>query len=239
MMAGRPQGIQVDVVAFFAHPDDVDFLCGGTIAKLAAEGKRIWYVLATSGDKGTSDRAIPPHELAVRREIEQRNAAMALGALGVSYLGYPDGFLEDTAEFRGKLVRQLRLLRPDVVITFDPYRRSHNHRDHRTIGQATLDAAFPLARDHLAYPEHLTEEGLEPHRVAEVWLAGPDDPDYYVDIGDHFHQRLRAIACHKSQVGDAGMSDEFEERMRQRSREVGEAAGYEFAEAFRRIQFRR
>lgn len=238
-MSPRRAAPRADVLVIVAHPDDADFLCGGTIAKLARDRKRIWYVLATSGDKGTSDRSIPPHELAVRREVEQRNAARELGAKGCVFLGYPDGFIENTAELRGDLVRVIRRFRPELIITWDGYRHGFNHRDHRTVGQATLDAVFPLARDHLAYPEHLTEERLEPHRVEEVWLAGSDEPDYYIDVGDFFHQRLRAIACHISQVGDLTANEEFIDRMRERGREVGRKVGIEYAEAFRRVTFRR
>ena len=229
---------RADVLVVIAHPDDAEFSCGGTIAKLAREGKNIWYVLATSGDKGTSDRTLVPWELAALREVEQRNAAAALGAKGCLFLGYPDGFLEDKADLRGKLVRVIRALQPDILITWDGYARRFNHRDHRTIGTSVLDAAFPLARDHLAYPEHLVEEGLETHKVGEAWLVGADEQDYYVDIGDYFHQRMQAIACHVSQVG-AREPAAFEEQMRERARETGKKVGMEYAEGFRRITFRR
>ncbi len=237
-MSPRKARPRADALVVIAHPDDAEFAFGGTIAKLAREGKKVWYVLATSGDKGTSDRTLVPWELAARREVEQRNAAAALGAKGCIFLGYPDGFLEDTADLRGKLVRVIRTLQPDILITWDGYARRFNHRDHRTIGVSVLDAAFPLARDHLAYPEHLLEEGLETHKVGEAWLVGADEPDYYVDIGDYFHQRSQAIACHVSQVGDRDPAA-FEERMRERSRETGAKVGMDYAESFRRITFRR
>lgn len=195
-------------------------------------------VLATSGDKGTEDRSIPPHELAARREIEQRNAAAALGACGCTFLGYPDGFVEDVPDLRGKLVRMIRLLKPDILITWDGYRHSFNHRDHRTIGVVALDACFPAARDHLYYPDQITDEGLDTHKVGEAWLVGADQPDYYVDVGDYFHQRARAAACHISQIGKRTPTT-FEKRWRERAREVGKAAGMEYAEGFRRVVFRR
>ncbi len=238
-MSPRRAFPKADVLVIVAHPDDADFVCGGTIAKLTRERKRLWYVLTTSGDKGTSDRGIPPHELAVRREVEQRNAARELGAKGCVFLGYPDGFVENTVELRRDLVRVIRGFRPDLVITWESMRRTFNHRDHRKTGEAALDAIFPLARDHLVFPELLEEEGLEPHKVEEVWLAGSDDPDYYVDVGDYFHQRLRAIACHVSQVGDLAANEEFVERMRERPRETGRKVGMDYAEAFRRVSFRR
>lgn len=174
--------------------------------------------------RAASDRSIAPWQLAARREVEQRNAARMLGAEGVIYFGYPDGFLEDTPDLREKLVRVIRTLKPDIAITWDGYARRFNHRDHRTIGISLLDAIFPLARDHLAFPDLLYEEGLEPHKVGEAWLAGSDEPDYYVDIGDYFHQRAQAAICHVSQVGGREPAA-FEKQMRERARELAERAG--------------
>ena len=99
------------------------------------------------------------------------------------FLRYPDGYVEDTAELRGKIVREIRRLKPDLVVTWDPFRRGFNHRDHRLTGQAALDAIYPLARNPLGYPEHL-EEGLEVHRVNEVLLAGSDQADHWVDVSE-------------------------------------------------------
>jgi LmbE family N-acetylglucosaminyl deacetylase len=229
---------RAEVLVVMAHPDDAEFGCGGTIASLAAQGKCVWYVLITSGDKGTEDRDMPPHELAARREIEQRNAARALGAAGCTFLAYPDGFVEDTPELRGKLVGVIRRLKPDIVITWDGYRHSFNHRDHRLTGIVALDACFPGARDHLYFPEHLTEEGLDTHKVGEAWLMGADQPDHFVDVGDFFKQRGRAVACHVSQIGKRPPTS-FEKRWRARAREVGKAAGMKYAEGFRRVAFRR
>jgi len=218
-----------------AHPDDAEFLCGGTIARWCAEGWEVNYVLATSGDMGSHDPEMTRERLAVLREREQQQAAKALGVRQCVFLRYPDGSVEDTAEFRGQLVRQIRRFRPDLVVTWDAFRGSFNHRDHRLTGQAVLDAVYPLARSRLSYPEHL-EEGLEPHHVREVLLAGTDQPNYYVDVSDFFAKKMQALRRHKSQIG-RHPARELRKRLRERLAAVGKEAGYELAEAFRRIEW--
>ncbi len=219
-----------------AHPDDAEFVCGGTIARWCHEGWEVSYVLATSGDMGSHDVQMTRDQLARIRQREQRLAAKVLGVRACVFLGYADGFVEDTYEFRGRLVREVRRLRPDVVVTWDPFRNSFNHRDHRLTGQAALDAVYPLARSHLAYPEHL-EEGLEPHRVTEVLLAATDRANHYVDVSDFFPKRMQALRRHRSQVGRYP-ARELRKRVRERLAEIGKEAGYPLAEAFHRIQWR-
>lgn len=230
-MADQPPSVLVIV----AHPDDAEFICGATVARWCAEGREVNYVLATSGDKGSSDPEMTSEKLAAIREREQRRAAKALGVRECVFLGYPDGFVEDTAEFRGRLVREIRRFRPEVVVTWDPF-RGPNHRDHRLTGQAAVDAANPLSRSHLFYPEHL-EEGLQPHRVQELLLAASDEPNYYVDVSDFLHKKIQALRCHRSQVGRYP-ARELRKFMRQRMAEVGKAEGYKLAEAFRRLEYR-
>jgi LmbE family N-acetylglucosaminyl deacetylase len=219
-----------------AHPDDAEFLCGGAIARWCSEGWEVSFVLATSGDKGSHDDDITSEELKAIREAEQRAAAKALGVRTCVFLGYGDGFVEDTPELRGKLVREIRRFKPDVLVTWDPFRQSHNHRDHRLTGQAALDAAYPLSRSHLYYPEHLAE-GLKPHRISEALLAGTDRPNHYVDVTDYFDKRMRALMRHKSQIGRYG-AREVRKRLRERLAEVGKEAGYKLAEQFHRIEWR-
>lgn len=216
-----------------AHPDDAEFLCGGSIAKLCAEGWEVNYILTTSGDMGTRDDKMSRPAMAAIREKEQVEAATVLGVKEVVFLRYPDGFYEDTAESRGKIVREVRRLKPDLVITWDPYRTSFTHRDHRLTGQSTMDALYPLARNPLGYPEHLLE-GLEVHRVNEVWLAGSPDPDHYVDVTDQFDIRIKALRKHKSQIGGAPIAG-LRKRLRDRLKEVAKEQEFELGEAFRRI----
>jgi LmbE family N-acetylglucosaminyl deacetylase len=220
-----------------AHPDDAEFACGGTIARWAEEGREVVYVVCTNGDKGSGDPAMTSEKLAKVRIHEQLNAAKTLGVKEVIFLGYPDGELEDTAEFRGKLVLLIRKFRPDIVITMEPHRTGHQHRDHRVAGIVTLDAIFPYARDHLSYPEQLTN-GVRPHKVGEAYLAGSENADLCVDIHDKFPQKLAALQCHVSQVGHRP-KDEFEKMLREMAARAGSKFNTPLAECFRRIEFRR
>jgi LmbE family N-acetylglucosaminyl deacetylase len=216
-----------------AHPDDAEFLCGGTIARWCSEGWEVNYVLTTSGDMGHRDQQMTREKLAKIREREQLAACRVLGVKECVFLRYPDGFVEDTAELRGKLVREIKRFKPDVVVTWNPYRTSFTHRDHRLTGQAAIDAVYPLARNYLGYPEHL-EEGLAPHRVSEVLLAGSEQPDYYVDVSDFLNKKIEALKKHKSQLGGVSIR-ELRKRVRARMAETGRQAGYKLAEGFRRI----
>jgi LmbE family N-acetylglucosaminyl deacetylase len=219
-----------------AHPDDADFLCAGSVARWVSEGWEVSYVLVTSGDKGSHEEEMTSERLAAVREDEQRAAAKAVGVSECVFLGYPDGFVEDTAELRGKLVREIRRFKPDRVVTWDAYRTGHNHRDHRLTGQAALDAVYPLSRSHLYYPEHL-EEGLEPHRVKEALLAGTDRPNYHEDVSDFFGKKMKALRCHKSQLGRYPFG-EVRKRVRQRMADAGKEVGFKLAEAFHLIEWR-
>lgn len=232
-MMGQPGEGPKRALVIVAHPDDAEFLCGGSIARWCAEGWEVTYVIATNGDRGSHDIEVSPKALAMARQQEQRNAAARLGVRECIFLGYPDGFAEDTPEFRGRLVKEIRRWRPDMVVTWDAYRNSFNHRDHRITGQVALDAVYPLARSPLYFEEHLLE-GLREHSVNEVLLAGTDKPDHFVDISDYFHVKLDAVMCHKSQVGRRDRQ-EMEKRMRERAQEAGREPGYALAEAFRRL----
>ncbi len=204
------------LMAIMAHPDDIDFGAAGSIAKWCAEGWTVYYVLATSGDKGTHE-GLTRQELAAMREEEQREAARVLGVKEVFFLGYPDGFLEATAELKGQIVRLLRKYKVDVVLTWDGFRRGFNHTDHRNIGIATRDAIYPAVRDHLYYEEHAAE-GLDAHQVNELLLAGAEDPDYFVNISGFIEKKVDAILCHRSQVSTRNR-DEMLKNMRERARQ--------------------
>ena len=227
--AGGPRKALVIV----AHPDDAEFLCGGTVARWCAEGWTVDYLLTTSGDMGSKEEGMTRKKLLSIREKEQRAAAKALGVRRCIFLRYPDGYVEDTVELRGKIVREIRRLKPDLVVTWDPFRRGFNHRDHRLTGQAALDAIYPLARNPLGYPEHL-EEGLKIHRVNEVLLAGTDQPDYHVDVSNYLEKKMEALSKHVSQIGQAPPK-ELRKRLRNRMAQAGKKPGYKLAESFRRI----
>ena len=223
-----------DIMLIVAHPDDAEFGAAGSIAAWTAEGKSVVYVVCTSGDKGTSDRSISPAELVLLRQQEQRDAAAVLGVDEVVFLGMKDQGLEETPEFREKIVRLIRTYRPEMVISSDPYRRYVWHRDHRIVGQVVMDALFPYARDHMAYPG-LLEEGLEPHKVKEALFFGADEPNYWIDISDTFTKKVEALACHASQVKEFQV-DNLESWLRKRYRRLADGSDYELAEAFHRIK---
>lgn len=217
-----------------AHPDDAEFMCGGSVAKWCAQGWTVYYVLATSGDKGTHEEALTGQELAAIREQEQRDACRVLGAKDVIFLGMPDGFLEPNAEFRGEIVKVLRKYRPDVVVTWDGFRKGFNHSDHRAVGIAVRDAIYPAVRDHLYYPE-LAANGLGAHQVNEMLLAGTDEPDYHVDISAHLETKLQAVLCHRSQLGQR-TREEIEKTWRERMRSARRGS---MTESYKRVSIRR
>ncbi|HEU5348801.1 MAG TPA: PIG-L deacetylase family protein [Ktedonobacterales bacterium] len=214
------------VMVIFAHPDDAEFLCSGTVARFARSGYRVQYVLATSGDKGSNDPTATPEQLVATREAEQHAAAKTLGVEEVTFLRHMDGELEVNIAFRREIVQVIRKGKPDVVLTFDPWQRYQIHPDHRAIGQTTLDAVA-AARDRLYYPEQLTD-GLAEHRVHNVYFFATDVPNYYVDITSTIGQKIEALLCHTSQIG----SRDIGEFVRARARVVGAEIGVEYAEAF-------
>ena len=222
------------------HPDDAEIACGGTVARWIREGTQVYYVVCTNGDKGSDDPQMTSERLAEIRVAEQLEAARILGVKEVVMLGYPDGELEDTREFRKQLVRAIRRFKPQVVFCPDPVRQnSYWHRDHRICAQVTLDAIFPYARDHLHFPELLKEEGLEPHKVRTLLLWGAEHPDTYVDTSETLETKIKALYCHTSQVGGLRNPDrEAKHWLAENAHRLGEKVGYQYAEAFRAIHFR-
>ncbi len=223
-----------DILIVVAHPDDAEFGAAGSIAKWTAAGKSVVYVLCTNGDKGSSDRSITPEELARIRQQEQREAATLLGVKEVVFLDMVDQQLEDTPAFREEIVRLIRRFRPEIMLSLDPYRRYLWHRDHRIVGQVVMDALFPYARDHMAYPQMLAE-GLAPHKVKEVLFFGTEDINYHIDISETFALKLAALQCHASQVKELHVGD-LKLFLQKRCQSMAEGTPYELAEAFHRVK---
>jgi len=226
-----------DMLVISAHPDDAEFGVAGTVANWTRAGKKVVYVVCTRGEKGTTDRHLNSEELAAVREKEQMAAARLLGVAAVDFLGLPDQGLEDTPAFREQIVRVIRRYRPQTVVTSDPYRRYVWHRDHRIAGQVVLDAVFPYARDHLAYPDMLAE-GLEPHKVRVMLFWAAEDVNYRSDITATFALKLAALRCHASQVRELGISN-LEDWLRERCRSMAEGEPFELAESFHRVELPR
>jgi LmbE family N-acetylglucosaminyl deacetylase len=223
-----------DILVISAHPDDAEFGAAGTVARWTQQGKVVVYVMCTSGEKGTTDPEIKPEDLSAIRENEQRAAADVLGVRETVFLRHPDQGLEDTPAFRKEIVRVIRTYQPHSVVTSDPYRRYIWHRDHRVIGQVTLDAVYPFARDHLAYPD-LLDEGFNPHKVRELYFWGADNPNFRSDITDTFKKKVAALRCHESQVREMNKPD-IEVWLREFCRKMAEGEEFKLGEAFYRIE---
>jgi LmbE family N-acetylglucosaminyl deacetylase len=193
-------------LAVAAHPDDTEFSCAGTAALWSQQGWEFYYLICTNGNKGSDDPNMTPEELAAIRQEEQRAAARAVGVKEVFFLGYEDGELTYSRQLLGDVVRYLRQIRPQAVFTHDPesiiIRDSFiNHSDHRCAGLVTVDAVYPAARDRWNFPEHV-EQGLQPHRVEELYIWSFDKANFVVDISDVLELKLQALTQHKSQFGD-------------------------------------
>jgi LmbE family N-acetylglucosaminyl deacetylase len=225
------------ILVILAHPDDPEFFCGGTIARWVLAGHQVSYCLLTCGDKGTSDRAITSDILCTQRQGEQMAAAAVLGVHRVRFLDHPDGYLVPDLELRKEITRVIRQEHPDVLVTCDPtnlyVRETYlNHPDHRAAGQATLDAVFPAARNHLNFIELWRDENLEPHVVREVWISLPQAANISLDVTEHWQLKLRALNEHKSQIGDPA---QLEERLRTRHTPDSSPENPRFEEHFKRI----
>lgn len=226
------------VLVVTPHPDDAEIWCGGTVAGWVHQRAAVYYLLCTDGGKGTDRSDITSKDLAALREQEQVEAARLLGVEEVAMLHHPDGELEDTREFRKEIVRQIRLVRPQVVLCPEPYRRNLAwHRDHRITGQVTLDAVFPYARDHLHFSELWQQEKLEPHKTGTILFWGAEQPDTYIDITNTLDLKLKAVLAHHSQVTNHRERDVVQ-FVKERAREAGASQGFSYAESFRKVTFR-
>ena len=225
------------VLVISAHPDDPEFGAGGTVALFAGKGARVTYAIVTDGSKGSSEPNMTSEELVRIREQEQRAAAAVCGVEKVEFLGFEDGRVVNNTRLRQEIVRLLRTYRPDVLITHDPTARiinnqRLNHTDHRAVGDAALDAVFPLARDRLNFPEH-EAQGLEPHKVLDIFLTFTNETNLTVDITGTVEQKIKALLEHKSQIGEP---DKLTERVYEWTAGNARGTSFKYAEVFRRVQ---
>ncbi len=219
------------VLAVYAHPDDPEVSCAGTLARWADEGAEVHLVICASGDKGSNDPDVDPVELTRLRGAEAEAAAAVLGLTSHENLGLPDGEVDNTLELRARLVERIRAVRPDVVVSCDPTAvffgsRYVNHHDHRGVGFAVLDACAPAASSPLYFPE-----AGAPHRVSTIYLSGTLQPDTWEDIGSTLDRKVEALRCHRTQVGDD--LELVGEVVRRRAASAGAEAGMVHAESFR------
>lgn len=226
------------VLVIFAHPDDPEFMVGGTIAKWTREGARVDYVIITDGSAGSNDPTMTRERLVEMRQQEQRGACDAAGVQDLVFLGYQDGMLQPTIELRRELTRLIRRYKPTIVVCGDPlawyYGNSYlNHADHRAAATAALEAVFPSSETRPIFRE-LLDEGLEPHKVHEVWITGAATPDTWVDISADLEKKIDALRHHRSQVevGDGKF-------IRDWAAEDGKAHGIAYAESFKVMKLHR
>lgn len=222
------------VVAVYAHPDDADVSSGGTLARWADAGSEVHVVLCAVGDKGSGDADRDVGELVRLRAAEVEAAREVLGVRSVCNLGRLDGEIENDLATRGAIVEVLRRVRPEVLVCPDPLavffgEHYYNHRDHRVVGFAALDAAAPAAGSPLYFPD-----AGPAHSVAYAYLSGSLEPNVYVDVGSSIERKASAVLCHRSQLGDGG--EHFGPVVRERAEEAGRIAGVAYAEAFRRVR---
>lgn len=230
-MAALVSGAPSCALAIYAHPDDAEVSCGGTLARWAVAGTRVEIVVCTLGDKGSSDPKVRPGALVKRRRDEVARAGKVLGVANHHFLDHADGDIENTHELRRELVAIVRSVRPDVVVCPDPeaafFGQSYfNHRDHRVVGWTALDAVAPAA----ANPHYFPDTGPA-HQVECVYLSGSLLPDVWVDISDSVDAKAEALLCHESQVGET--SEWLRTAVRERAEQAGRAAGVDYAEGFR------
>lgn len=220
-------------LAIFAHPDDPEVSCGGTLAAWAAAGSEIHVCVCCDGDKGSMKPGVAGPDLVVRRRREVEAAGREIGVKAHYWLGFPDGEIDDNLALRGRLVALVRRVRPAAVLAPDPtavfFGSNYvNHRDHRAVGWAVLDAVSPAA----ASPHYFPDAGPV-FQVPMLYLSGTLEPDTWVDISASIDAKAAALACHTSQLGEGG---EWLRRMvSERAEEAGRMGGVRYAEAFRRM----
>lgn len=226
------------VLAVGAHPDDMDFGASGTVAKWVEEGAIAYYLICTDGSRGSSDPKMTHKKLAEIRKKEQEQAGKILGLKKVFFLNHTDTQLVSDLVLKEEIVRIIRTVRPNIVITMDPtfyYSTKFNfinHTDHRAAALAAMDACFPLSRDRLTFLHH-EKEGLKPHRVEELLLVNFEKSDFIVDITKTFTKKMKALSLHNSQFDDF---EAIEKMIRKRAEFLGKAKGHKYAENFIRLK---
>jgi LmbE family N-acetylglucosaminyl deacetylase len=228
------------VLVVAAHPDDIEFGAAGTVARWVEEGARAHYLVVTRGDKGSDDPTADPRALAETREGEQRAAAAEIGVEGVDFLDEPDGQVEASLHLRERITYAIRAFRPEVVMTHDPTvmfvnNEWVNHPDHRAVGQVTVDAVYPTARDPLNFREHL-DAGVGAWKVAELFLWSTNEANQIVDVAGTIDRKIAALSRHASQFHDFGETARW---LRRQAEDLGERTGYRAAEGFRRVMLAR
>jgi len=225
------------VLVIMAHPDDPDFSCGGTAMQMVRHGIEVTYMILTNGDKGNHDPDVTREQLIEMRKREQWAAARMEGVQHVIFMGQEDGFLQPNRDLRQRVVREIRRIRPELIICPSPERylsgSGINHPDHRNAGLVALEAIFPAADNMMFFPE-LLDEGYEPHKIRQLYITGDPNPTLQIDITADAEQKIQAILCHKSQFTQP---EETEKRWRERWGDKQEDGTVRHFERFRVISW--
>ncbi len=228
-----------EILVVLAHPDDPEFFLGGAIARWVKAGHHVRYLLLTKGDKGANDETQNSDTIIKTRIEEQEKAANYLGVKSVKFFDYEDGYIVPDLKLRKKIVREIRVQKPNILVTCDPSNlfpstRYINHPDHRYTGQVVIDAVFPAAGNPFFFPE-LISEGHDPHEVEEVWMSLANKFDVELDVSEEWEARFEALKLHGSQIGDP---QTFKEHMLEQLG-IAEDGSVIYTEKFRVIKFRR
>jgi LmbE family N-acetylglucosaminyl deacetylase len=227
-------------LVIMAHPDDPDFTCSGTVIQMARRDIEVTYMILTNGDKGNHNPEITRNQLIAMRKIEQRNSAEMCGVKQVLFMGEEDGFLHPTKTLRKRVTREIRRLRPELIICPHPDRYLVgdgyiNHPDHRNAGLIALEAIFPAADNPMFYPD-LADEGYLPHKISQLYVVGHDVPNVELDITEDIEIKIRTILCHASQIANP---EEAVKRWRERWSEGRPDGTFRHFERFRCMRFDR
>ncbi|MFN8491845.1 MAG: PIG-L deacetylase family protein [Caldilineaceae bacterium] len=225
-------------LVIMAHPDDPDFTCSGTAIQMARQGIEVTYMILTNGDKGNHNPEITRNQLIAMRKIEQRAAADICGVKHVLFMGEEDGFLRPTPEIRKRVTREIRRIRPELVIITDPERYLVgdgyiNHPDHRNAGLVALEAIFPAADNMMFYPD-MADEGYLPHKISQMYVFGHRDTSVRIDITEDVDTKIKAILCHKTQISNP---EEAPTRWRERWGEKQADGAVRYFEQFKGMRF--
>ncbi len=221
------------ILVFSAHPDDLDFGCSGTVAKLTKQGNKITYCIISNGEKGITKSKTSRQDIISLREQEQKRAASIVGVKDIIFLRERDGEIENTKALRRKVVNVIRKIKPDVVLSFDPanflfdnfYRY---HRDHRKAAEAVFDSLYPAAGSQ-AFFQDLKRK---PHTIKEVWFFATYQPNLWIDISGTIGQKIKALLSHRSQISD---EKELKKKIFDWARKIGKKKKMKYAENFRKI----
>lgn len=219
------------ILAVSAHPDDIEFACGGTMLKFKEKGYDIYFAVATNGENGFKIDHKPRNERVKTRYKEQLKAAKILGVKKVFFLNYRDGYLTYNDELRAKLVRIIKKVRPEIIFTFDPSNKSFesinlNHRDHRAIAEATFDAVF-AARNRYMFPGGS-------HAVNYFYFFGPDKPNHFENISKYIDKKIKLIEAHRSQFNEyKSMAEWVKQHLSSYTKK------YKFSEKFRIVEIKK